>query len=107
MGDIRADKLQQAVFNAINYNYSNDLSKSSKYSVHKFDGEGNINHLITSNNIDKLYNSLVPPIGLAGYGRSTAIKDALFQSVENIIKIQNQKLKRLYCLQMDIPILIK
>tara|TARA_B100001564_G_scaffold288856_1_gene252327 strand:+ start:680 stop:2224 length:1545 start_codon:yes stop_codon:yes gene_type:complete len=86
MGDIRADKLQQAVFNAINYNYSNDLNKSSNYSIHKFDGEGNINHLITSNNIDKLYNSLLPPIGLAGYGRSTAIKDALYQSVENIIK---------------------
>ena len=60
------------------------MSKSSKYSIHKFDGEGNINHLITSNSIDKLYNSLLPPIGLAGYGKSTAIKDALFQSVAQV-----------------------
>tara|TARA_Y100001933_G_scaffold151261_1_gene149694 strand:+ start:425 stop:1981 length:1557 start_codon:yes stop_codon:yes gene_type:complete len=85
MGDSRADKLQQAVYNAINYNYSRDLNRTTNYSVHKFDGEGNINHIITSKNIEQLYNSLVPPIGLAGYGKSTAIKDALFQSVENII----------------------
>ena len=85
MGDSRADKLQQAVYNAINYNYSRDFNRTTNYSVHKFDGEGNVNHIITSKNIEQLYNSLVPPIGLDGYGKSTAIKDALFQSVENII----------------------
>ena len=84
MGDYRADKLQEGVYNAINYNYNKDKSKNTNYSVHKFDGEGNINHIITSQDINELYSSLVPPTGLSGYGRSTAIKDALYQAVETI-----------------------
>lgn len=84
MGDERANKLQMAVYNAIKNNIIN-TKNNDIYSIHKFDGEGNIVHLITSKNIDEIKNVLLPPIGLIGFGRSTAIKDALNQAIDTII----------------------
>ena len=93
MGDSRADKLQEGVYNAISYYNEIDQNNNSIYTIHKFDGEGNIRHLLTSKNLDKLYNSLVPPNGLAGYGRSTAIKDALFQAINVISQDKDSEMK--------------
>ena len=93
MGDSRADKLQEGVYNAISYYNEIDQNNNSIYTIHKFDGEGNIKHLLTSKNLEKLYNSLVPPNGLAGYGRSTAIKDALFQAINVISQDKDSEMK--------------
>ena len=100
MGNVRADMLQQGVYNAINYNNDIDVSNNSVYTIHKFDGEGNINHLITSKNLSQLYSSLVPPNGLNGYGKSTAIKDALFQAV-NVISADTESEMKMIVLFTD------
>jgi hypothetical protein len=81
MGEERASELQQSVFNAILANSRREPEGMSTYTLHKFDGEGNIKHLITSSDIDEIGKVLVPPIGLSGFGNSTAIKDALYESV--------------------------
>lgn len=81
MGEERASELQQSVFNAILANSRREPEGMSTYTLHKFDGEGNIKHLITSSDIDEIGKVLVPPIGLTGFGNSTAIKDALYESV--------------------------
>ena len=81
MGDNRASELQQSVFNAINANARREAEGTSTYTIHKFDGEGNIKHLVTSTEVDRIAQVLVPPIGLTGFGNSTAIKDALYQAV--------------------------
>ena len=86
MGDYRASKLQQGVYNAIQSNFKRDKDQNDTYSIHKFDGEGNIQHLITSSNLQAIKNVLLPTNGLSGFGRSTAIKDALLQAVENLAK---------------------
>lgn len=86
MGDDRASELQQSVFNAINANVRRDPDGLTTYTLHKFDGEGNIKHLVTSNDIDRLGKELVPPIGLLGFGNSTAIKDALYEAVVTLSK---------------------
>ncbi|MEK0441967.1 MAG: hypothetical protein RL403_945 [Bacteroidota bacterium] len=81
MGDDRASELQQSVFNAINANARREVEGTSTYTIHKFDGEGNIKQLVTSTEVDRIAQVLVPPIGLTGFGNSTAIKDALYQAV--------------------------
>ncbi len=86
MGDDRASELQQSVFNAINANSRRDPDGTNTYSIQKFDGEGNIQHLVTSTEIDRIGKELVPPIGLLGFGNSTAIKDALYEAVVTLSK---------------------
>jgi len=86
MGDQRANKLQQGVYNAIQSNFKRDKNQNDTYSIHKFDGEGNIQHLITSSNLQSIKSVLLPTKGLSGFGKSTAIKDALLQAVENLAK---------------------
>lgn len=86
MGDIRASKLQQGVYNAIKNSFKRNQNKKDLYSIHKFDGEGNIQHLVTSNRLKAIEQVLVPPRGLNGFGKSTAIKDALLQAVQNLSK---------------------
>jgi hypothetical protein len=81
MGDDRASELQQSVFNAINANARREAEGTSTYTIQKFDGEGNIKQLVTSTEVDRIAQVLVPPIGLTGFGNSTAIKDALYQAV--------------------------
>jgi|TARA_B110000908_G_C10231303_1_gene440749 outer membrane protein OmpA-like peptidoglycan-associated protein len=85
MGDDRASKLQLGVYNAISNNFKKDKNKDT-YSIHKFDGEGNIQHLITSKKLDEIRDVLLPTTGLLGFGHSTAIKDALFQAVDVLSK---------------------
>tara|TARA_B100000768_G_scaffold171518_1_gene178915 strand:- start:3447 stop:4982 length:1536 start_codon:yes stop_codon:yes gene_type:complete len=92
MGDDRANLLQLGVFNAIKNNFKKDKNKDT-YSIHKFDGEGNIKHLVTSKKIDEIKNALLPTNGLLGFGRSTAIKDALFQAVDSLCKDQTSDSK--------------
>lgn len=86
MGDYRASELQQSVFNAINANSRRDPDGTNTYSIQKFDGEGNIKHLVTSTEVDRIGKELVPPIGLLGFGNSTAIKDALYEAVVTLSK---------------------
>jgi outer membrane protein OmpA-like peptidoglycan-associated protein len=81
MGDDRASELQQSVFNAILSNSRREPAGMSTYTIFKFDGEGNIRHLVTSSEIDEIGKVLVPSIGLLGFGNSTAIKDALYESI--------------------------
>jgi len=85
MGDDRASKLQLGVYNAISNNFKKNKNKDT-YSIHKFDGEGNIKHLITSKKLDEIRSVLLPTNGLLGFGHSTAIKDALFQAVDVLSK---------------------
>lgn len=92
MGDERANKLQIAIFNAIKNNTLNNKNENI-YSIHKFDGEGNIVHLITSKIIDEIEKALLPPIGLIGFGNSTAIKDALNQAIDTIAKDKESESK--------------
>jgi uncharacterized protein YegL len=84
MGDDRANELQQSVFQAIQANVQRDPKALTTYSLQKFDGEGNIRHLGTSSEINSIKQLLVPPIGLAGFGRSTAIKDALYEAIQKL-----------------------
>jgi hypothetical protein len=84
MGEDRASELQQSVFNAINANFRRDPEGMTTYSLQKFDGEGNIKHLVTSQEIDRIGKELVPPIGLLGFGNSTAIKDALYEAITTL-----------------------
>ena len=92
MGDERANKLQIAVFSAIKNNIIN-TKNNDIYSIHKFDGEGNIVHLITSKNITEIEKALLPPKGLMGFGNSTAIKDALNQAIDIIAEDKESKSK--------------
>lgn len=83
MGDNRASMLQNAVYKAI----KNDFNQNKNtYSIHKFDGEGNIKHLITTKSLDKVEDVLLPTKGLLGFGHSTAIKDALVQAIDSLSK---------------------
>jgi outer membrane protein OmpA-like peptidoglycan-associated protein len=84
MGDYRASELQESVFEAVQANSQRDPKALTTYSIQKFDGEGNIRHLITSSEVNRLKQVLVPPIGLAGFGRSTAIKDALYEAIQKL-----------------------
>jgi len=84
MGDYRANELQESVFQAIQTNSQRDPKALTTYSIQKFDGEGNIRHLVTSTEVNRLKQVLVPPIGLAGFGRSTAIKDALYEAIQKL-----------------------
>lgn len=84
MGDDRASELQQSVFQAIQANALRDPKSLATYSLQKFDGEGNIRHLVTSSEVNRIKQVLVPPIGLAGFGRSTAIKDALYEGIQKL-----------------------
>jgi flagellar motor protein MotB len=92
MGDERANKLQIAVFNAIKNNTIN-TKNDHIYSIHKFDGEGNIVHLITSKMIDEIEKALLPTKGLTGFGYSTAIKDALNQAIDTLAKDKESESK--------------
>lgn len=84
MGDYRASELQESVFEAVQSNSLKDPKALTTYSIQKFDGEGNIRHLVTSTEVNRLKQVLVPPIGLAGFGRSTAIKDALYEAIQKL-----------------------
>lgn len=84
MGDYRANELQESVFEAIQANSQRDPKALTTYSIQKFDGEGNVRHLVTSSEVNRLKQVLVPPIGLAGFGRSTAIKDALYEAIQKL-----------------------
>lgn len=84
MGDYRASELQESVFQAIQANALRDPKALTTYSLQKFDGEGNIRHLATSSEVNRLKQVLVPQIGLAGFGNSTAIKDALYEAIQKL-----------------------
>jgi len=84
MGDDRASELQESVFQAIQANALRDPKAMTTYSLQKFDGEGNIRHLATSSEVTRLKQVLMPPIGLAGFGNSTAIKDALYEAIQKL-----------------------
>ena len=86
MGDERASSLQRGVYNAISKDFYKNNDNNTKYTIHKFDGEGNQKHLVTSQNLIDIKNELIPPIGLKGFGYSTAIKDALLQGIEILSK---------------------
>ena len=92
MGDQRANKLQIAVFNAIKKNTLKNKNDNT-YSIHKFDGEGNIVHLITTKIVDEIREVLLPTKGLIGFGNSTAIKDALNQAIDTIAKDKESESK--------------
>jgi outer membrane protein OmpA-like peptidoglycan-associated protein len=86
MGDARASKLQTGVYNAIKTDISKNNTGNTTYTIHKFDGEGNHQHLATSKDLNNIKKVLDPPIGLRGFGYSTAILDALLQGIDVLSK---------------------
>ena len=89
MGDNRASQLQSSLFNAIKGNAKND--DRTKYSVYKF-SELNL-RLVNSKNIEDIRSALLPTNGLDGFGRGTAIKDALITAISDLQSEPNEDFK--------------
>jgi len=96
MGDSRVNKLQTAVIEAIRDNFKKNNSIDYTYSIYKFDDK--IKHLITSNDISKIENFLIPNTGLKGFGGLTAIKDVLKNSIDKLKEDNLSKSKVVFLL---------
>lgn len=83
MGDERANILQTALDSAINYKHKDD-----EVTIIKFDSE--TRKIITSSN-KKEIQSFLKPIGLEGFGYTTAIQDAIKLGIDQLTSSKNKE----------------
>ncbi|MDB2631679.1 OmpA family protein [Flavobacteriaceae bacterium] len=89
MGKKRASILQNALFNAIKKNISND--KKASYSVYKFSVDSRL--IAQGSSISSIGSGLMPANGLSGFGGGTAVKDVLFKSITDLSKNRDKDFK--------------
>ena len=89
MGKKRASMLQNALFNAIKKNISND--KKASYSVYKFSVDSRL--IAQGSSISSIGSGLMPANGLSGFGGGTAVKDVLFKSITDLSKNRDKDFK--------------
>jgi len=91
MGGKRASELQKSVFNAISKDFKFKKTKSSTYSIYKFDHKNR--RIVKSNNIADIKRGMMPTNKLRGFGGGTAIKDAILSGVDDLSQDKNSETK--------------